>query len=68
MKTYWVPLGRIGDYAHPDPKCTAYQAGLGALTDYRFQVWTSRGAMLEAVRMSERGMGPHWKPLVKREA
>lgn len=66
MRTYFVPLGRIADYPHPAPERTAYRPLPGMFSDYEFKVWASRGAMLEAVRMSESGEGPRkWSPLVK---
>lgn len=54
MRSYSVPMGRMADYAHPHPERTATRAQrIG--WDIECKVWTSRAAMLEAVRMSDTG-------------
>ena len=66
MKSYTVPMGRLQEMTyHPKPDCTAYQ--MGKDFDAICKIWTSRGAMLQAVKMSDTGiLGSNpWKPLVK---
>jgi hypothetical protein len=67
MKRYHVPLGRRADYPHPAPERTAYKSGKGIFDDDTYQVWPSRGAMLQACKMSDRGIlgNAPWRPLVK---
>lgn len=63
---YFVPMGRMNDHPHPHPDRTAYQTGRTLFDDYRFRVWSSRGAMLQACKMSEDAYGSfRWKPLTK---
>ena len=64
MKRYHVPLGRRADYPHPAPERTAVKPGRGVFDDDVYQVWSSRGAMLQACRMSASGAGDKWRPLV----
>ena len=65
MKRYTVPVGRMGDYPHPHPERTAWRSGVGIFADNFCQVWPSRGAMLQACKMSERGTRERWYPLQK---
>ena len=67
MKKYFVPLGRRADYQHPAPERTAYRPGRGVFDDDLYQVWPSRGAMLQACKMSNTGVlgARPWRPLVK---
>jgi hypothetical protein len=67
MNRYFVPLGRIADYAHPAPQRTAYRAGRSWDSNYEFRVWTSRGAMLQACAMGRGELGSKaWKPFDER--
>lgn len=64
---YHVPEGRMADPGtHHAPERTATRAGRGVFSDRECRVWPSRGAMLAACRMSERGE-PHlaWRPLIR---
>ena len=61
-------MARLHDWTHPHPERTAYKEfGLGIDADFLCQVWTSRGAMLQACKMSDTGeLGNRpWRPLVK---
>mgnify|MGYP001563286157 CR=1 FL=1 len=65
MLKYTCPFARLQEWNHPYPTRTAYRATTG--WDYVCQVWSSRGAMLQAVKMSQTGMlgAKPWKPLVE---
>lgn len=68
MKRYYVPLGRMADYPHPAPDRTATRGGRAWDSNIECAVWTSRGAMLQACRMSDTGIlgqSRPYKPLVK---
>jgi hypothetical protein len=57
----------MADHPHPAPDRTARRDGRGAFADVECQIWTSRGAMLAACRMSDHGIGgaPAWRPLIR---
>ncbi len=68
MKRYCVPWVRLRDWPHPHPDRTAYKPAGGHLNfDYLCAVWTSRGAMLQACKMSDTGEfgNKPWKPLIQ---
>jgi len=70
-KRYTVPAGRLlemGQHAHPERTAYREYSPGGRFTgDDECCVFPSRSAMLEAVRMSQRGEHPnkYWRPLVK---
>lgn len=55
IRSVYVPLGRCAEYVPPAPERTAYRAGKSWDSPYEFRAWPSRGAMLEACRMSDTG-------------
>ena len=52
-RTVRVPLGRLPDHKPKHPERTSLRAGISWDSDYDVTTWPSRGAMLEACRMSE---------------
>jgi hypothetical protein len=67
-KQYQVPAARLNDWSHPHPDRTAYcSRGTGMDFDYTCKVWPSKGAMLQACKMSDTGAhwARPWKPLEK---
>ena len=67
MKRYYVPEGRMADYAHPAPDRTATRHGKSWDSDRECAVWPSRGAMLQACKMSDTGVlgNRPFRPLVQ---
>ena len=68
MMTYFVPVGRMADYAHPAPDVTAYRPATQLFGDNICRVFHSRAAMLAACQSSADAelWQPRWVPLMKR--
>jgi hypothetical protein len=50
MDTYYVPLGRMAEYQHPEPERTGVQPGKGIFADVKCTIFPSRQWLLNAVK------------------
>jgi len=68
-KRYTVPFARLREWAHPNPKRTAFRPMPGLNFDCECMVFNNRAFMLEACRKSDTGELGHrrWKPLIEKE-
>jgi hypothetical protein len=50
MKSYFVPLGRLNDYVHPQPELTGTVQGSGVFSEIKCTIFPSRQFLLNAVK------------------